>query len=262
MLRSLYTAATGMYAQQLNLDNVSNNLANVNTTGFKKATVQFQDLMYQTLKEAGSATSEGTIRPTELTVGVGVKPVSTQKSFKPGTLLETGNPLDMAIAGDGFFQIADANGDVFFSRTGSFKITAEGDIVDASGRFLDPRITLPADTESLSITPDGIVLANIYGAVEAEEVGQIELARFVNPAGLKSIGGNLYQETTASGNPITGDPANDGFGSMEQGYLENSNVTLVEEMVNMIVAQRAYDVNSKMVKTSEAMIETANNLKR
>lgn len=262
MIRSLYSGASGMYAQQMNIDTIANNMANVNTYGYKKQRMQFEDLMYQTIKEAGSATSDATRRPTELAIGAGVRPVATQRSFTIGNLENTANPLDMAIGGDGFFQLVNAEGDLVYTRDGSFKLNAEGQVVTSNGYFLEPGITFPADTEAVSITPDGIVMASIYGQTDAEEVGTIELARFINPGGLKSLGGNMYAETEASGQSIIGAPTSDGFGSLEQGWIENSNVELVEEMVNMITAQRAYDLNSKVIRTSDTMIETANNLKR
>ncbi|MEA1973666.1 MAG: flagellar basal-body rod protein FlgG [Candidatus Cloacimonadota bacterium] len=262
MIRALYSATTGMNAQQMNIDNISNNLANVNTTGFKKSRIQFQDLLYQTIKEAGTRTGESTQKPVELTVGVGVRPIATQKSFRQGSLTETGNPLDIGINGDGFFKVLNSEGERFYTRDGSFKVNSEGEIVNNDGYFLDPTITVPTDTESVNISPDGIVLAKISGVVEPEEIGQIDLSRFVNSAGLKSIGGNLYEETPASGQPMIGTPNTLNFGHVAQGYLETSNVQLVEEMVNMITAQKAFEINSKVVKTSEAMLQTAQNLKR
>lgn len=260
MMRSLYTAATGMYAEQLNIDNIANNMANVSTTGFKKSLVQFQDLIYQTVKEAGSLTAGDTMRPVELTVGLGVKPVGTQKSFIQGSLVSTGSELDVAINGDGFFQIQKADGETYYTRDGSFKVTEEGRLTNSDGYYLTPDITLPADTESVTITADGYVLATVAGA--SQQVGQIELARFINPAGLKSIGGNLYAATDASGEATTGAPNSTSFGSLEQKYLENSNVVIVDEMVNMISAQRAYELNSKVVRTAEDMISIAVGLKR
>ncbi len=262
MIRSLYTGATGMNAQQLHIDNISHNLSNVNTTGFKKSQIQFQDLLYQTIDEAGTLTSSMTQRPVELTVGSGVKPVSTYKIFTQGNFENTGNPLDMAIDGDGFFQIRRGDGEIFYTRTGSFRVNDYGQIVSPDGYFLDPDITLPADTEAVSISPDGIIMAKIYNEVMAMEIGQIELARFINPAGLKSVGGNRYQETMASGQPMTGQPGNLDMGSIQQRYLETSNVEIVEEMVNMIIAQRGYEVNSKSVRTADTMLEMAINLKR
>ncbi|MCL1826672.1 MAG: flagellar basal-body rod protein FlgG [Candidatus Cloacimonetes bacterium] len=262
MIRSLYTGATGMYAQQLNIDNISNNLSNTNTTGFKKTQLQFQDLLYQTIDEAGMLTSSLTVRPVELTVGNGVKPVSTFKVFTQGNMENTGNPLDMAIEGDGFFQIRRGDGEMYYTRSGSFRVNDGGQLVPTDGYYLVPDITLPADTEAISITLDGIIQAKLYNDTMPIELGQMELARFINPAGLKSIGGNRYQETTASGQPMLGTPATNDMGAIQQRYLETSNVEIVEEMVNMIVAQRGYEVNSKTVRTAESMLEIAVNLKR
>ncbi len=262
MLRSLYTAATGMQAQQLNIDNIANNMANVNTNSFKKSQIQFQDLLYQTIKEAGSATGEGTLKPTELTVGVGVKPVATYKSFLQGSLVNSGNPLDLAIDGDGFFQIQKPDGEIAYTRDGSFKMTDAGQLVSSQGYFMDPGISVPADTEAVSITAEGVVLAKIYGDSTPQEVGQIELARFVNPAGLKSIGGNLFLQTPASGDALLGTPGGQSYGALHQGYLEKSNVVIVDEMVQMITAQRAYDLNSKVIRASEDMMQRAIQLKK
>jgi len=262
MIRSLYSGATGMNAQQLNIDTIANNMANVNTYGYKSSRMQFEDLMYQTLKEAGAATSDETRRPTELAIGAGTRAVATLHNFSTGTLQQTGNSLDLAIGGEGFFQLADADGDIYYTRDGSFKLNSEGEIVNSQGYYLEPRITLPADTESVSITADGIVSVLVYGESEAQEVGQIELARFINQGGLSSQGGNLYAETEASGQAIVNIPTSETFGSLEQGWVEASNVQLVDEMVNMITAQRAYELNSKVVRTADSLIETATNLKR
>lgn len=262
MIRSLYTAACGMSSQQMNIDNIANNMANVNTNGFKKASIQFQDLIYQTIKEAGSRSGNETQTPVELTVGVGVKPASTQKSFIQGSLNNTGNPLDVAINGDGFFQITKPDGSIAYTRDGSFKLSSEGRLVNANGFYLEPNITIPADTEAVNITPEGTVLAKIFGEAEPQESGQIELARFVNPAGLKSIGGNLFEQTPASGEPFVGTPGDASFGTLNQSYLENSNVIIVDEMVRMITAQRAYELNSKMVRAADEMISGAIQIKR
>jgi flagellar basal-body rod protein FlgG len=251
-----------MYAQQLNIDNISNNLANVNTNGFKKASVQFQDLVYQTLQEAGSTSGDETQRPTELTVGAGVKPVATEKSFAQGSLTSTENALNLGINGDGFFQITCPDGEVRYTRDGTFKLSSDSQIVTSDGYPLEPAITLPTDTEAVSIANDGTVQVTLYGDSTTQTIGQIELARFINPAGLKSVGGNLYEETAASGAVMTGTPDSSSFGAVKQGYLEASNVSIVEEMVNMIVAQRAYELNSKSVRTADEMIQTANQLKR
>jgi flagellar basal-body rod protein FlgG len=262
MMRALFTASTGMNAQQLQIDNIAHNLSNVNTTGFKRSQIQFQSLLYQTINEAGELTSSMTRRPVELTVGHGVQPVSTFKVFTQGNLELTGNPLDMAIDGDGFFQLRRGDGEMFFTRSGNFRVNEMGDMVSADGFWLEPQISIPADTESIQISPDGIIMAKLFGDVEAIELGQLELARFVNPAGLKSVGGNRFQETMVSGQPMRGVPNNMDMGSVLQRYLETSNVEIVEEMVNMIIAQRGYEVNSKSVRTADTMLETAVNLKR
>ncbi|HPY96770.1 MAG TPA: flagellar basal-body rod protein FlgG [Candidatus Cloacimonadota bacterium] len=262
MIRTLYSAATGMYAQQLNIDNISNNLSNVNTNGFKKSQIQFQDLLYQTIDEAGVLTSASTSRPVELSIGAGVKPIATYKVFTQGNLLNTNNPLDIAIDGDGFFEIRRGDGQVFYTRDGSFRINELGQMVTSDGHFLEPDITFPADTESISISPDGIVMAKLYNEEIPVQVGQIQINRFINPAGLKSVGGNRYKQTVSSGEAMPNNPARDEMGQLTQGYLEISNVAIVEEMVNMIVAQRGYEVNSKSIRTAEAMLETATSLKR
>ncbi len=262
MIRSLYSAATGMYAQQMNIDNISNNLANVNTNGFKKSQIQFQDLLYQTIDEAGAVTGDSTSKPVELTIGAGVKPVATHKIFSQGNLVNTNNPLDIAIDGDGFFTIRRGDGQEFYTRDGSFKINELGQMVTSDGYFLDPDITFPADTESVSISPDGIVMVKQYNEETPFQIGQIQLARFINPAGLKSVGGNRYMQTVTSGEAMLNNPARDDMGQLQQRYLEVSNVEIVEEMVNMIVAQRGYEVNSKSIRTAESMLETATSLKR
>jgi flagellar basal-body rod protein FlgG len=251
-----------MHAQQLYIDNISHNLANVNTTGFKKSQIQFQDLLYQTIDEAGTLTSSMTYRPVELSIGHGVKPVSTFKIFTQGNFEHTGNPLDLAIDGEGFFQLRRGDGEIFYSRVGAFRVNDQGQIVSPDGYYLEPEIFLPADTEAISISPDGIIQAKLYNHTVPVTIGELELARFINPAGLKSMGGNRFQETIASGQPMIGSPNNMDMGSVQQRYLETSNVEIVEEMVNMIVAQRGYEVNSKTVRTAESMLEIAIQLKR
>lgn len=261
MLRSLSSAATGMEAQQLNIDIISNNLANVNTTGFKKSRGDFQDLLYQTVVPAGTPSSNSTQMPTGIQVGMGVKPVAVQKIFTQGDYQETGNSLDLAIEGDGFYQITQPNGVVAYSRAGAFKLDSEGGIVTSDGYQIEPSITIPSTASSITISSSGLVsVTNSDGSVT--EVGQIELARFMNPSGLNSIGKNLYLVTASSGEAATGTPGEDGFGTISQGYLEMSNVNIVEEMVNMITAQRAYEVNSKAIQTADEMFQKANDLKR
>ncbi len=261
MNRIMHTASSGMAAQQLNVDTIANNLANVNTPGYKKSRMEFQDLLYQTVRPAGTLTMGYAETPTELQVGCGARPVAATKMFFQGNIRETGNPLDVAIQGDGFYEIRMPDGSRSFTRDGSFKLSPEGRLVNSDGFLLEPEISLPVDTVNISISRDGLVFAHISGIVEPEEVGQIELARFINPAGLKNLGHNLYEQTTASGNPIFGTPASEGFGSVEQMYLESSNVDVVEEMVGMITAQRAYEINSKMIQAADDMMAITNRLK-
>jgi len=262
MIRSLRTAATGMYAQEMVVDVISNNLANLNTTGFKKSKVEFQDLLYQTIQNPG-ATNNGSTAPTsEIQIGHGTKPVSVLKIFSQGDVSPTGNPLDLAIDGEGFFKVQMPDGRITYTRDGTFKISADGRLVTSDGYVLDPEISLPENTTGVNINSEGVISAQVVGETEPEVLGQIELAKFVNPAGLKNIGRNLFEETGASGAPQYGSPDSDGFGRVLQGYIETSNVDVVQEMVNMIVAQRAYEINSKAIKTSEEMLTMANNLKR
>jgi len=262
MDKALRIAATGMYAQKLHLDTIANNLANVNTTGFKKSKVEFQDLLYQTFRPAGTTEGEGATIPTELQVGCGTRPVATNEMFFQGDVISTGNALDLAIEGDGFFQILRPDGSIAYTRDGSFKISADGRIVNSDGYVLEPEISIPMDTQSVMISRDGMVSVKVVGSNDPQEVGQIELSRFLNPAGLKSIGQNLYERTGASGEPIIATAGLDGLGELAQGFLESSNVDVVEEMVNMIQAQRAYEINSKTIKTADDMMGLVNNLKR
>lgn len=262
MMRSLWTAASGMVAQQANIDVISNNLANVNTTGYKKSRTDFQDLMYQNMRQAGSATGADSQVPTGIQIGLGVRQVATQKLYTEGSFQSTGNTLDMGIEGDGFFQITMPDGTLNYTRDGSFKRDSQGRVVTSEGYPLEPAITIPATATSISISSGGLVTATIPGQTAAQELGQIQIARFVNPSGLDSMGRNLLKETAASGNAVVTNPGTDGAGTVVQSYLEMSNVQVVEEMVNMIVAQRAYEVNSKAITTSDTMLETAANLKR
>ena len=262
MDKALRIAATGMQAQKLHLDTIANNLANVNTTGFKKSKVEFQDLLYQTFRPAGAAEAEGAMIPTELQVGCGTRPIATHKMFFQGDVISTGNALDLAIEGDGFFQILRPDGSIAYTRDGSFKISADGRIVNSDGYILEPEISIPMDTQSVMVSRDGMVSIKVVGSNDPQEVGQIELSRFLNPAGLKSIGQNLYEKTAASGEPIIATAGLDGLGELAQGFLESSNVDVVEEMVNMIQAQRAYEINSKTIKTADDMMGLVNNLKR
>lgn len=262
MMRSLWTAASGMQAQQFNIDTISNNLANVNTTGFKKSRVDFQDLLYQTLRFAGSPITQGAQIPTGIEIGHGVRTVATQKMFTTGTFQPTDNPLDIAIEGDGFFQVLMPDGTINYTRDGAFKRDGEGRVVTSDGFPIEPEIIIPEDAVEVMIGADGTVAVMLTGDNEPQSIGMIELARFVNPAGLSSFGRNLYQATAASGAPIAGTPGLDGFGVVAQSYLEMSNVQVVEEMVNMIISQRAYESNSKAIQASDEMLQTANNLRR
>ena len=262
MSRALYTAATGMIAQQMNVDNIANNLANVNTTGYKKSKLEFQDLLYQQLRLAGATQAEGAQVPVELQIGYGTRPVATQRIFSQGTVISTNNPLDMSIDGDGFLQVTLPDGTISYTRDGALKKSAEGTIVTSDGYSVEPQITVPADATAINVSSNGEVSVKIPGDPTLQTVGQLELARFVNPAGLKTIGRNLFLETSASGVPQTGQPDTEGYGKLSQGFLELSNVEVVDEMVNMIVAQRAYEFNAKAIQTSEEMLANANSLKR
>jgi flagellar basal-body rod protein FlgG len=262
MIKAMRTAASGMVAQQMNVDVIANNLSNVNTVGFKKSAIEFQDVLYQKLRSAGSESAAGSTVPVNLEIGYGTKPSATQRSFTMGTLQMTGNPLDIAIEGNGFFQVLLPDGTIGYTRDGSFKMSADGQIVTTDGFFMQPGLSIPADAMEINISADGIVSVVVAGDVEPQELGQMELAKFVNAGGLQAIGHNLFTASPSSGDPTLGSPGLDGFGRLNQGYLEMSNVDIVDEMVNMIVAQRAYEINSKAIQTSEEMTQIANNLKR
>ncbi|MFH1982218.1 MAG: flagellar basal-body rod protein FlgG [Pseudomonadota bacterium] len=262
MIRSLWTAATGMQAQTLNIDVIANNLANVSTTGFKKSRADFQDMIYQTLKEAGSASTADTETAVGIQIGHGTGPSSVSKSFIQGELQNTKRELDMAIEGLGFFQVTSQGGQASYTRNGAFHVDSEGRLVTAEGFAMEPEITIPTDATSISIGLDGTVSVLQPGQTEPAEVGTITMVRFPNPAGLKSMGRNLYEETRASGSPATGTAGEDGMGFIAQGYLEGSNVSVVDEMVKMIAAQRAYETNSKTIRTADEMLQMANQLKR
>jgi flagellar basal-body rod protein FlgG len=262
MIRALWTAATGMEAQQMNVDVISNNLANVNTTGFKKSRIDFQDLLYTTLKAAGTESASGIQIPTGIQVGNGVRTVSTQKLFSQGDFAQTSNPLDVVIEGDGFFQVLQPDGSTAYTRDGAFKVDSEGKLVTSDGFVIQPEITIPTDATEITIGMDGTVSTTIVGQDAPTTVGQIEIAKFMNPAGLKSIGKNLFAVTDASGSVVTGIPGTEGRGTVLQGFLEMSNVKVVEEMVNMIIAQRAYEVNSKAVQTGDQLLQMAAALHR
>jgi len=262
MIRSLYTASTGMEAQQLFMDVISNNLSNVNTTSYKRSRVEFQDLLYQTLKEPGVRNFEGGMAPSGLEVGLGVKPGSSQRVFEQGSLNQSQNNMDMAISGDGFYQLLTPDGGMVYTRDGSFKLTADGIVVSSSGHTLYPEIMIPEGAQDFGVDSTGLVTAILPGEDSATVLGRIELARFINPAGLKALGGNLYSPTDASGPAVLETPGSNGMGIIQQGYVEASNVQIVEEMVNMISAQRAYEIVSKSIQVSEEMMQIANNLKR
>jgi len=262
MIRSLRTAALGMAAQQLTLDVIANNLANVNTTGFKRSSVEFQDVLYETIVSGAGEGGLGQEKPVEIQVGHGNRAVSTFRTFSQGTITDTENPLDIAIDGDGFFQVMRPDGTYAYTRDGAFRLNADGFIVSTTGLRLGSEISLPPDTESILIGQDGIIAVILSGESAPEEIGQIELVKFVNPAGLRAVGGNLYEEAVASGPPTIGFAGDEGFGAVLQGFLEKSNVDVVQEMINMIVAQRAYEINSKAVKTADEMLAVANNLRR
>lgn len=260
MMRSLWTAATGMVAMQMEIDTISNNLANVNTTGFKKSRVEFEDLIYQTLKIAGSPTQGDGMIPTGIQVGLGVRPSTVHKFFSQGDYQNTGNPLDFAIEGDGFFQVM-VNDELMYTRAGAFKLDADGRVVTANGYILQPEFVVPAETKNISMSETGHLAALDANGQELAGV-DVPLYTFINPAGLQAKGKNLYTPTAASGEETEGTPGADNVGTIAQGFLEMSNVEVVEEMVNMIVGQRAYEMNSKAIQTSDAMLQTAVQLKR
>ncbi len=261
MINSLYTAATGMWAQQFKMDTVSNNIANVDTAGYKKVKAEFQDLIYSYSKNAGAATAQNSTTPTGIYVGHGVRLAATTRLFTQGNIENTGNALDLAISGDGFFQIQLQDGRIAYTRDGQFKIDSQGRIVTANGLLLSPAIVVPQNVVSLTVSPDGIVSVELPDGT-IQQLGTITLTRFVNPAGLKSIGDNLYVATAASGEPIEGIAGQDGFGTIMQGYVEKSNVDVVREMVDMITAMRAYEFNSRSIMTADQMLQTASNLRR
>jgi flagellar basal-body rod protein FlgG len=262
MIRALYTAASGMTAQQTNIDNVAHNLANVNTTGFKKSRVEFEDLVYDQTKVAGAPTSTTAEAPVGLETGLGVRAVATSRNFGRGNLKATNGPLDLAIEGDGFFQVQLPSGEIGYTRAGTFHLNSDGAIVTAEGYHLDPQISIPANATSISISNDGIVSVQVPGTTGAQQVGTIEIASFQNPAGLLAAGSNLFQQTTASGDPQVGAPGSDARGTLQQGFTEDSNVSVVEEMVNMILGQRAYEANSRVIRAADEMLSQVNTIVR
>ncbi len=262
MFRGLWTAATGMITQQTNIDVIANNLANVNTAGFKKSRANFEDLIYQTFKHPGTLSSSGNEIPTGIQIGHGAKTTSVEKIFTEGNFQHTGNDLDLAIEGKGFFKVTMPDGSDAYTRDGAFKINSTGELVTSNGYKLSPSIVIPNDTTNITISEDGTVSVRQAGQTAMTQVGNITLTTFLNPSGLKSIGKNLFKETGASGSPNEVTPGTNGAGTIAQGFLEMSNVSVVEEMVNMITGQRAYEVNSKTVQTADSMLQTAINVKR
>lgn len=264
MMRSLWTAASGMIGQQFNIDTVSNNLSNVNTTGFKRNRADFEDLLYQTTRTAGTPATERTLVPTPVQVGHGVRVSGSSKMFTQGSLQNTGNVTDIAVTGEGFFRVQDFDGTFAYTRDGAFQIDSDGQLVTNAGLRVVPEIIMPPQfiRDSVNVTQDGRVLVNIPGQDEPIQVGQMELYRFVNPPGLNAVGQNLFKETAASGGPIAGLPGLDGMGQLQHRFLEMSNVSVVTEMVNMIVAQRAYEMNSRAIQTTDTMLGIATGLKR
>jgi len=255
MLRSLFTAATGMDAQQLRMDVISNNLANVSTTGFKKARAEFEDLLSETIRSASAPDANGGSQPTPFQVGMGVRTGTTTRSFSQGEMLATNNPLDVAIEGQGFFQVQRSSGELAYTRAGNFRVDATGRLVTQHGELVEPQITVPAETTGVTIKPNGAVWATVAGRTEAQEVGALELHTFPNAGGLEALGSNLFAETTASGNPVAAKPGEQGTGTLLQGYLEGANVKAVEEMIDMIATQRAYELNSKVIQTADQMLQ-------
>ena len=261
MIRALYTAASGMNAQQMNLDNIANNLANSSTAGFQQRRMQFSDLLYQNQIMPGAAATEQTTVAGGLQLGLGVQPTNTEIIQTQGDFTTTGNPLDLAISGSGFFQVLLPDGQIGYTRAGSFQLDAQGNLVTANGNPVQPAITIPANALSVTVGSDGTVSVTQPGQTQASQVGTLQTAMFANPGGLNRVGNNIYLATTASGDPIVGTPAGaDGLGSIQQGMLEESNVSVVDEFVEMIVAQRSYEANSRVVKAADEMMQQLNQL--
>ena len=254
MIRSLWISKTGLDAQQMQLDTISHNLANVGTNGYKRAHAQFEDLLYQNLRQAGAQETQQTTLPAGLQLGTGVRPVGTSRVFSQGNLNRTENPMDLAINGHGFFQVQMPDGTTAYSRDGALRVDAQGQLVTANGYALQPAITLPPNAQNVTIGADGVVSAVIPGTTGSQQLGQLQTASFVNPAGLDPMGQNLFRETTASGTPTVGSPGTNGLGTISQGFVETSNVNVVEELVAMIQTQRAYEINSKAIQTSDQML--------
>jgi len=263
MIRALYSAASGMTAQQLNIDNIANNLANANTAGYKSRRAQFQDLLYQNMVAPGSSAGQSTVVPTGLQLGLGTRASSNEIVFQQGDFSATSNPLDLVIQGRGFFQIKQASGQTAYTRAGGFHLDNTGSLVTSDGDQLQPQITIPPTAQAINIATDGTVSYTLPGQIQAQNAGQITLANFQNPAGLNSLGRSLYLPTDASGDATVGTPGgSEGIGTLQQGYLEQSNVSVVDEFINMITSQRAYEANSKVVKAADDMYSQVNNLTR
>jgi flagellar basal-body rod protein FlgG len=261
MIRALYSAGSGMSAQQMNVDNIAHNLANANTTGFKMRRTEFQDLLYQTVVQPGAAASGQSVVPSGLQLGLGSRPAANEIIFQQGDFQQTNNPLDLVIQGRGFFQVRRPNGDMAYTRSGAFHLDRDGNVVTLNGDALDPQLTIPAEAQSITIAGDGTVSYALPGQTTSQVAGQLQLANFANPGGLNSIGNNLYTPTDASGDATVGNPGGqEGLGTLQQGYLEGSNVSVVEEFVNLIVSQRAYEASSKVVKAADEMYQQVNNL--
>ena len=255
MIRSLWISKTGMEAQQTQLDTISNNLANVSTNGYKRAHAVFEDLMYQNLRQAGANSSEQTTLPTGLQAGLGTRAVATARNFSQGGLQQSSNPLDIAVRGSGFFEVQMPDGTNGYTRDGPFQVSAQGQLVTNNGYTVQPPITIPANAQSVTIGNDGTVSVTLPGQALPQSIGQLQIASFVNPAGLEPKGGNIFAETAASGTPNAGTPGQNGLGSLQQGFVETSNVNVVEELVQMIQTQRAYELNSKAIQTSDQMLQ-------
>jgi flagellar basal-body rod protein FlgG len=263
MIRALYSAASGMRAQETNLDNIANNLANANTVGYKARRAQFQDLMYQSMVQPGAASGQQTVVPTGLQLGLGTRAASNEIVFTQGAFTQTGNPLDLVIEGRGFFQVRMPSGELAYTRAGQFHTDKDGNIVTSDGNPLEPQVTVPREAQQLTIAADGTVSYTMANQTASQQAGQIQLANFQNPAGLNSVGRSLYTPTDASGDPSVGTPGGqEGMGSLLQGYVEQSNVSIVDEFINLIQAQRGYEANSKVVQAADQMYQQVNNVTR
>jgi len=263
MIRALYSAASGMKAQELNIDNIANNLANANTVGYKMRRAQFQDLMYQNVLAPGTAAGQTTIVPTGMQLGLGTRAASNEMIFTQGAFTQTENPLDLVIQGAGFFQVQLPSGELAYTRAGQFSLDKNGNMVTSAGNALQPQITFPADAQNITIASDGTVTYTLPNQTASQQAGQIQLANFQNPSGLSSLGGSLFSPTDASGDPTVGAPGGaEGMGALLQGYTEQSNVSIVDEFINMIQAQRGYEANSKVVTAADNMYQQVNNLQR